>query len=159
MWCECWWHSSPVTVVIRCYLRTIIQFVKLELCEPQLVAITRGHGGPTLQLLMHETKKRYARNSDAMATRPSFSTAVVSSCRSAGRHWMTMFWWNSGMIAVSNHSLVPQNNWLMDGHSPKYGRVIAMAISELTGYFHGIIHSYTVYKWGSVSTYNWYFGP
>ena len=31
-------------------------------------------------------------------------------------------------------------------------RRMAMAISELTGYFYGI-------KWGFLSTYNWYFGP
>ena len=36
-------------------------------------------------------------------------------------------------------------------------RVMAMAISELTGYFYGIKD--ILFRWGSVSTYNWYFGP
>jgi hypothetical protein len=39
--CERWLAKAPVTVVIG----TINQFVKLELCEPQLVAITRGLKG------------------------------------------------------------------------------------------------------------------
>jgi hypothetical protein len=33
---------------------------------------------------------------------------------------------------------------------------MAMAISELTGYFYGIKY---IYKWGFLGTYNWYFGP
>ena len=36
---------------------------------------------------------------------------------------------------------------------------MAMAISELTGYFYGIIlyyTDYTFYQWGFLCTYNWY---